>query len=323
MGLFGGGTTTTTSTIDSGIENFRNRLFGQQQRLPGFNPFGGQRIQGIDPSEQQGFNTLSQIDPRLQQQIGQAGGAIGQGMGILGGLGGDLDLSQFINPNEQQVIGGIRSDFADIQKRSLNAVGGEATAAGAFGGSRQALREAETLRGLAREEGNTIAGVRSQNFQAAVQNALSSRGQQAQIGGQLFGQGLGLAGFGEQLQQRVGQAQLGLGGLQRGLGQAGLDFDFQEFMRQQNQPAQNLALGGQLLGQSPFGTTNTEKTSGGGLGGLIGGIASIGSNFLPGGQALGALSGLFGGGGGGGGAPAPGAQSFGGVSFGQGFLGQR
>lgn len=300
MGLFGGGTTTTTTQIDPGAERFRNRLFNQQQHLGGFNPFEGQRVQGVSDAERQGFQTLGQ-GSAIGSQIAGAGGAIDQGMGILSGLGGQLDLSQFQNPFEDQVIAGIRQDFGDIQQRSLNAVGGEATAANAFGGSRHALREAETLRGLAREESNTISGIRSQNFQASVQNALAQRGQQAGIGAQLFGQGMGLAGFGEQVNQRIGQSQLGLGGLERQLGQAQNDFDFAEFMRSQNIGRENLALGGQLMSQSPFGQTTTEQTSGGGLAGLVGGIASIGSNFLPGGAALNLASSLFGGGGGGGG----------------------
>jgi len=80
---------------------------------------------------------------------------------------------------------------------------------------------------------------------------LRGRQQQAGLLGGLLGgqqQALGLLG--------------GYGGLSRGIGQAQRDFDFSEFMRQQQYPAYQLGLLGQGLGMMPqlMGSTRTQSS---------------------------------------------------------------
>jgi hypothetical protein len=119
---------------------------------------------------------------------------------------------------------------------------------------------------------------------------LELRGRQQQAGllsGLLGGQqqALGLLG--------------GYGGLARGLEQQGRDFDFSEFMRQQQYPAYQLGLFGQgVQGMQPLvGQTTTSESTAGPMG-VLGGIAGLGSSLALGGiNPFSGLKGLFGGGG--------------------------
>ena len=99
---------------------------------------------------------------------------------------------------------------------------------------------------------------------------LRGRQQQAGLLGGLLGgqqQALGLLG--------------GYGGLSRGIGQAQRDFDFSEFMRQQQYPAYQLGLLGQGLGMMPqlrgkTGTRSERNASLSDLGDFLSGLAQFG-----------------------------------------------
>ena len=59
------------------------------------------------------------------------------------------DLGQYTNPFESQVVQNTLGDIERQRQMSLNQTGAKATAAGAFGGSRQGVMEAETNRAFA------------------------------------------------------------------------------------------------------------------------------------------------------------------------------
>jgi len=107
----------------------------------------------------------------------------------------------------------------------------------------------------------------------APEMELRARQQQAGLLSGLLGgqqQALGLLG--------------GYGGLSRGIGQAQRDFDFSEFMRQQQYPAYQLGLLGQGLGMMPqlVGQTQTTQSSPG-LGGILSGATGLLGAGLSGG----------------------------------------
>ena len=76
----------------------------------------------------------------------------------------------------------------------------------------------------------------------------------------------------------------GYGGLSRGIGQAQRDFDFSEFMRQQQYPAYQLGLLGQGLGMMPqlVGQTQTTQSLPGLSGMLSGATGLLGSAWTGG-----------------------------------------
>jgi hypothetical protein len=112
------------------------------------------------------------------------------------------DLSAYTNPYESQVID---QSLADIERSRLmqqNQLGAQASAAGAFGGSRQAIAEAETNRAFADQAARTAASLRQAGFTQAQQMAQQDIGtaQQAALANQQANlqAGTTTAGFGQQ-----------------------------------------------------------------------------------------------------------------------------
>ena len=259
-------------------EYTRDRFAGmspeEQQMGAGIQGLFGSAFGGFDPTRQ------------LQQLAGQQAPQMGDVQSLL-----DVDIGAYQSPYQQQVIDLTEQDFArrrDLQQQQAQDV---AMRSGAFGGSRGTIYEQEALRPLQEQEARTVAGLRQSGFESAQRAAesdiarqqqmamlapeLELRGRQQQAGllsGLLGGQtqALGLLG--------------GYGGLARGLEQQGRDFDFSEFMRQQQYPAYQLGLLGQGLGMMPklmgqSGTTEqfaSPLSVGGDLLGMAAGLATGG-----------------------------------------------
>lgn len=83
------------------------------------------------------------------------------------------DLSPYMNPYESQVIGNVTRDLSDAQQMQQNLASAQAGAAGAFGGSRHALMEAQTVKDYMQNVGNFTSQLRQQGFQNAQQAALA------------------------------------------------------------------------------------------------------------------------------------------------------
>lgn len=102
------------------------------------------------------------------------------------------------------------------------------------------------------------------NAQQAMQAALANQGAGQQAAQFRMGAAGQLGQFGQQaLQNRYGaaQAQLGLGQGQQGLMQQYLDRQYQEFMRQQNYPLQQLAIRQGAIAASPINQSTTGKVT--------------------------------------------------------------
>lgn len=164
-----------------------------------------------------GADTRNQFGA-AQQALGQAYQPIQQ----MEGLTGPGAYQQFMSPYQQGV-----TDIAlreaqrqeDIARQSRNA---SMAGAGAFGGSRHALVEAEAARNL----GQLKADIQAKGLQDAFSSALQQQGLQANILGQRsqLGQSLG-AGIGSLAGQQFGvgsQMAQGLGALGTQLGNLGV-----------------------------------------------------------------------------------------------------
>ena len=132
-------------------------------------------------------------------------------------------ISTYMNPYTQEVIDTSMADLERQRQMQMNQLGAQASAARAFGGSRQGIAEAETNRAFAQQGGQLAAGLRQQGFQTALgaaqqdvatqlQAALAN--QAAQNAQQQFAQNLGLTS------QTANQAA-GLQGAQLRMGAAG------------------------------------------------------------------------------------------------------
>jgi len=81
------------------------------------------------------------------------------------------DLAAYQNPFTSQVIDNSIADMDRARQMTMNQSGAQATSAGAFGGSRHGLVEAENNRNFMDRAGNLSAQLRSQGFDRAVNSA--------------------------------------------------------------------------------------------------------------------------------------------------------
>lgn len=81
------------------------------------------------------------------------------------------NLGAYTNPYESQVVSQALGDIERARQIQQNQLGAQATAARAFGGSRQGIAEAETNRAFAQQAAQTAAGLRQSGFQQAQQMA--------------------------------------------------------------------------------------------------------------------------------------------------------
>lgn len=255
----------------------------------------------------------------FQQAANGLTGAMGAASGLTGNLGfgaslmkpaqagaagqiAGMNLQPYMNPYTQNVIDTTMGTLDQQRNQMLNQVGADATAAGAFGGSRHGLVEAETNRGFGDVMAQTAAGLNQSNFQNAQQMGLSdiqnqmntqqfnaglrqqagqfNAGQQQQnnqFGANTNLQAAGLLGnlsnmgfgMGQQVQQMQGQA----GAQQQGISQALIDAAKGQYGAWQGQPQQSLQNLIAALGSSPNQSTTT-KSSNPGLLGMLSGITS-------------------------------------------------
>jgi|GEM_PF-5300937 len=170
---------------------------------------------------------------------------------------GAKDIQQFFNPYEEQVVQGALGDIERTRQMQEQANMAQATAARAFGGSRQGVVSALTNEAALRQAGTTGGQLRSAGFTQAANLGLAARP-------------MNIAGL---------QTSMGLGAQRDALTQARLD-------AQRNIELERLAITGGALGLQPAntGSTSTQplysSTVGSALsGGLTG--AYIGSLLQP------------------------------------------
>ncbi|TWI32743.1 hypothetical protein [Paracoccus sulfuroxidans] len=99
-----------------------------------------------------------------------------QGGGNLGGT----NLQPYMNPYTQGVINRTMGTLQDQYKQSVNNLDAQATAAGAFGGSRHGVAQAQGAQNYYDTVANTAAGLNQQNFNQAQQGAMFDIGNRQQ-----------------------------------------------------------------------------------------------------------------------------------------------
>jgi hypothetical protein len=101
-------------------------------------------------------------------------------MGPAGQVAG-ADLGAYTNPYESQVVQQSLTDLGGAQEKALNQMGAQASAAGAFGGSRQGIAEAETRKAYADQAARMVSGLRQSGYQQAQQLAGQDIARQMQV----------------------------------------------------------------------------------------------------------------------------------------------
>jgi len=159
------------------------------------------------------------------------------------------NISQFMNPYTSEVIGRTAADIGGAQQMAMNQLGAQATQAGAFGGSRQGVAEAQTNAGFIKQLADTAAQQRQQGFNTALGAAQQQQGIMSQLAGQGFGFG-----------QQINQQQMQQGGLQQALQQQLIDAARGQYGGYTGAPTASLSAPMAALGAANMGQqTQTQR----------------------------------------------------------------
>lgn len=233
--------------LQTGAEAVGTGITEAQRAIRGAGRAAQRGMSAADMAALQSYLSAARATPFQEEALG----AIRQGREMLGGAAAQYDpmaYRAYMDPYTEDVIRQSERDIARMGDIERQRIGAGAVRAGAFGGSRQAIAEAELARNMAEQQARTAAQLRSQGFQTAQQQAQQAFEQQQQrqlATGQSFGQlgtqtgALGTS-FGQLGLGAAGQAgQLGISGGQLGVAGAG----------QQAATAQGIgSLGTQLAG---------------------------------------------------------------------------
>ena len=287
-------TSTTTAELPDWARGYAKDTLAKASTLTDINTnpyqqYGGERIAGFQPMQQQAFQGAANMQPSAQ--VGLGSGIAGMaGVGALGTnfqggqfQGGQFDTQaaqQYMNPYTQNVVDYQKSqalrDFQIAQPMRQ----AQTVQQGAFGGSRSAIVDAEAQRNL----NSQLQGIEATGQQAAFQNAqqqfnqdMARRLQAQQLGEQSrqYGAGLGMQGLQTGLQAastlgQLGQTQygqqMGINQLQSQYGQQQqqqaqrpLDMAYQDFMNQQNYPYKQLGFMSDMIRGLPLGQQSTSQ----------------------------------------------------------------
>ena len=288
------GKTTTTNSIPEYVQQQQQEVFQAARGVAGqpFVPYTGPRVAGFTPDQLRQFEatrglfeTGMEYDPVTGiRDIAQA-----PTPSLLG-----ADIGAYQSPFQEQVIETTLGDIqrrADIARQQAQDV---ALGAGAFGGSRSAILEAESQRPFIEQMARTSAGLRQAGFEQAQRAAESDIARE--MAGREFRAGL-LGSLGAEQRARLG-ALGAIGEQQRMLQQQALQVPYQEFQRALAYGPQQLGLlQSGLPGQVPVSTATKRST---GLGDVIGtGLQLYGlfgnpfSGLLGGGSSSGNLGAIF------------------------------
>lgn len=280
-------TQTVTQRLAPFQEDFLADIFAQAEALKDTPmPFAPQQLAGLSETQQQaaqlGKAGIGSYLPYMQAATlaAQQSGAFNQPGAV----------TQFMNPFEQAVIDQSMQDIARSGQMQQNQLAAQAAGAGAFGGSRGALAQAELTRNILDQQARTAAQLRASGFGQAQQAAQ----QAAQLAGQQAAQFGTMAGQAQQFGTQDINTLLGLGSMEQSQAQAALDVARQNALAQQALPFQQVGFmsdifrGVPSLQQTSTATTTPPPSTGSQLLGL--GIAGLGAA----GQA-GSFSNLFGG----------------------------
>ena len=308
-----GGNSVSTTEIDPQIKQAFLTNFQQAQGVAGALPT--QQFAGLNPTYQAGEEALVNAGlagpgiagTDLAAQIAAYGGVyqpaqitaqqtnlgLGQGAGTIG---------SYMNPYTESVRTNALADLESARRAAIQQTGERATAAKAFGGSRQGVAEALTNQGFAKQAATLGTSLNEQAFNQAMamqqadigrRSAADLANQQAGLQGAAYrssaaGQLGGLAAQQQALRLGGAQAVMGAGEARRALDQQQMDAI-------RNIGLQRLGVVQSALGAQPanLGMSSSTPTYSNPASGALGGALAGGQMFGPYGAVAGGILGAF------------------------------
>ena len=328
--IYGGGgesapaTQTQIVDIPDWAKPAAQRTLGKTEALTSDRPYQSYgswaKQQGMDPSQVAGFTDLQRqsfqgVQNLQPSQAGQQAQGIA-GLASMGALGTQYNpyrtgqftggtAAQYMSPFIEQAMAPQLREAQRSSEMQRNMNQAQAVQQGAFGGSRQAIVEAERQRNL----GTQLGDIRATGLQNAFQQAQGQFNTEQQLREQSrqYGAGLGMQGLQTALQgagqlgqlgaQQFGQQKdvLGMqnqfGTQQQQLEQARINAAIGDYSAEQKYPYQQLEFMSNILRGTPMGTVSNMYTPQPGIGQqLVGaGTAAYGASKLLGAKKGGVL----------------------------------
>jgi hypothetical protein len=270
----GGGGQPTQQTVKQDLPDwaipYAQEVLGKGSALSQapYQAYQGERIAQFTPLQQQAFQGAGAMQPSAA-----TGQAVDKALGTsynpyaTGQFG--AQASQYMDPYMQNVVGIQQREAQRAADIAGTQRGAQAVTAGAFGGSRQAIMDAEAARNLATQQGDIQARGLQDAFsrgQTQFNTEQQLREQSRQYGAGLGLQGLqtALTGAQQQFQQGmdVNKLQAGYGTQQQQQVQNVLGQQYEDFLAQKKFPYQQLEFQSNLLRGTPSGSTQTMYTPG-------------------------------------------------------------
>ena len=247
------------SEFPTELKPFIEDIFGKAQAIQeqrqeeGFQAFEGPLQAQFDPAQTKAFERIEQIPGATQPLFDEATTLAREATRA---PTDPAEVQAFMNPFLRNVTDIQKREaerVADVEEQNLAA---QATQAGAFGGSRAAVLEAERQRNLAQQLDDIEARGLAASFQDAQTRLANQRAREAAGATQLAS--LGSAIPAQQLKE-LG-ALSGVGAARQTQAQRGIDLARQEFEAEEAFPLQTLQEFSSILRGFPIAPTRTTST---------------------------------------------------------------
>jgi hypothetical protein len=163
-----------------------DQAIGVQQGLTGFNPADMAAAQLGGAQTMQGAGAVNAAMAPGQIDVNQLA---------------TTNFDQYMSPYTQNVINRSLQTLGGAQEQALNTMGAQATAAGAFGGSRQGVAEAATREAYGKQAADLIAGLQEKAYTQALQSGQFDIGNVQQARGMQSGQQMTANTLGQQARE--------------------------------------------------------------------------------------------------------------------------
>jgi hypothetical protein len=252
--------TTNTSNLPEYAKPYFERGMERAESLSqeGYVPYGGQRLQGFTPQQENLFQQTYGL-----QRPGQFNAATDlAGVSSLGSLGAGQQYAQnvtspgtmeaYMSPYQQSVTDVAKAAAVREAQMVQNAqnLASASSRQGTYGGARQLLAQTEREKNLL----SNLSNIQAKGSQAAYDQAIQSQQFGASLGLQGYGQALQGAGTLGQLGKDVQatdlsrlQAQQAVAGSEQTQRQKSLDMAYQDFLAQREFPYRQLEFYNAML----------------------------------------------------------------------------
>lgn len=231
-----------------------------------YQAYGGPRLADFNADQQAAFDRVRNM-PAMTPEQTQGAGIVGEAANqLLRGAGQRFDQSQadfYMSPYMQSVVDIEKREAQRDFDKQMPVIGASAAKAGAFGGARHGLIEAEAQRNYNQRLGD----IQAKGLQSAFTNAQgqfnADQNRMGTLATGAAGAGNTLAGIGQQgFQNQLAntQALMGIGNVQQGLNQKSLDVGYQDFLQQRQHPYQQAQYMQSFLQGMPMTQTTTAQT---------------------------------------------------------------